>query len=80
MDNQVDVIDFAMLGGAKLKMEEEKKKKKAWTTPTLTPIVRRKPEEGILIWCKYDEGSGPVSDNSSCRVFACVVCNTESPS
>ena len=60
------MIDFAMLGGAKLKMEEEKKKKKAWTTPTLTPIVRRKPEEGILETCKVYSLEGPSDDDSGC--------------
>ena len=74
------MIDFTMLGGAKLKMEEEKKK--AWTTPTLTVLVRRKPEEGILLVCKYDQvaGSHPLNIHTICQFLTCTVCTELSPS
>ena len=70
------MIDFIMLGGAKLKMEEEKKKKKAWTTPTLTPIVRRKPEEGILYDCKsYLTNVVGGSNHQGCSIENCSTCD-----
>ena len=75
------MIDFIMLGGAKLKMEEEKKKKKAWTTPTLTPIVRREPEEGILVSCKGD-GISILNDGCEtkcCYDFWCEECFAYAP-
>ena len=36
------------------------KEKKTWTEPKLTALVRRKPEEGILMVCKGYEVAGPV--------------------
>ena len=46
---------------------EEEKKKKAWTTPKLTSLVRRKPEEGILSACKTGETSpGPTGAQQGC--------------
>ncbi len=64
-----------MLGSVKLKVEEEKKKK-AWTTPTLTPIVRRKPKEGIMVGCKASLwGDGPSVDWRGCdRAKECAPC------
>jgi hypothetical protein len=34
------------------------KKKKIWAEPKLTALVRRKPEEGILITCKSESAGG----------------------
>ena len=64
-----------MLGSAKLKLEEEKKKK-AWTTPTLTVLVRRKPEEGVLVTCKGEDTAG-FPENAESR---CTMSESECPS
>jgi len=62
--------------GVKLKVEEEKKEKKAWTT--LTPIVRRKPEEGILAACKGGSHGAPAHLDGECvgEKHECVTCDS----
>jgi hypothetical protein len=52
------------------------KKKKTWTEPTLTVLVRRKPEEGILRECKGGEVDGPGRSAGLCaqRAMMCPQC------
>jgi hypothetical protein len=57
-------------------METEKKQ---WTKPELIVLVRSKPEEAVLLACKYVGRGGPVSDVSECAskkgywCYHCVV-------
>jgi hypothetical protein len=39
--------------------EEIKTQRKQWQKPELIVLVRSKPEEAILLGCKYDVGNGP---------------------
>jgi hypothetical protein len=51
------------------------KKKKIWTEPKLTALVRRKPEEGILLICKYStQRDGPGQTYSNCWILSCTEC------
>ena len=50
-------------------------KKKTWVTPELIVLVRRKPEEGILVNCQ-DSGSGSnqTGDDVACWVDVGGLC------
>lgn len=54
----------------------EEKNKKKWLQPQLTVLVRRKPEEGILVVCK---STGYAVENSDfwyqCRANGCGDCD-----
>jgi len=40
--------------------------KKDWTEPELIVLVRNKPEEAVLVACKYTAMSGPQGVNGYC--------------
>jgi hypothetical protein len=51
------------------------KKKKTWSEPKLTALVRRKPEEGILVVCKVVHGvEGPDLRAGGCNIRCAVGC------
>ena len=43
------------------------KQKKQWQKPALIVLVRRKPEEAVLMWCKTISGSG----GGGCWILGC---------
>ncbi len=46
---------------------KEHDSKKAWVTPRLTVLVRSRPEEAVLLSCKYPSThTGP--DNPNCKI------------
>ncbi len=47
------------------------KEKKAWATPELTILVRSKPEEAVLGFCKLQSGAktGPGTNVTSCVTY-----------
>ena len=56
-------------------------KKKKWTEPTLTVLVRRNPEEGILGACKdVDSPTGQAEVHNACIYAAapCTACQLSS--
>ena len=51
-------------------------KKKIWTEPNLTVLVRRKPEEGVLDFCKVAGHDGPGAAIGTCYHFPDGWCET----
>jgi len=47
--------------------------KPSWKTPNLTVVARGKPEEKVLLGCKYGNGKGPgaTGPNDHCRTNTC---------
>ena len=41
--------------------------KKQWAQPQLIVLVRRKPEEAVLVTCKYDGSLGPKTNQDACH-------------
>ena len=56
----------------------KEKNKKKWVQPELTVLVRRKPEEGILVLCKHGLMSGPKDLDWGCieLIGWCSECDT----
>ena len=47
--------------------------KPSWKTPNLMVVARGKPEEKVLLGCKYGNGKGPgaTGPNDHCRTNTC---------
>ena len=50
------------------------KEKKKWVKPELVVLVRRKPEEGILVYCRLRYG-GKYSMAVGCAIKGCEQCS-----
>ncbi len=61
-------------------METDKKlqAKKEWTKPELLVLVRNKPEEAVLVICKFSGGGVPTSQAGGCmrEFYGCSNCDT----
>ena len=55
-------------------------KRKAWVTPELIVLVRRRPEEGVLVSCQNaGSGSDVGSELAACQTLAgksCIGCES----
>jgi hypothetical protein len=54
---------------------EQPRQKKAWATPDLIALIRRKPEEAVLAGCKVaGPGGGNASTDNNCH-FDSISCS-----
>lgn len=54
--------------------------KKKWTSPELTVLVRNKPEESVLTYCKHLQtypGTGPQNTAYGCELVTAVCVGVE---
>ncbi len=57
--------------------------KQAWQKPQLIVLVRSKPEEAVLAFCKGGTHTGPITNEGGCVYLDfgfCVVCSNPSAS
>jgi len=54
-------------------MTKQEQRKRAWVKPQLIVLVRGRPEENVLLGCKYISQAGPLGQ-------PCEACSADAPS
>ena len=57
--------------------------RRTWKKPALIVLARSKPEEKVLVYCKYVAPTGPNSTQTGCRtgtITSCLECTAPGPS